>query len=409
MSQNLPPLPDPNWLLEQVKYPLHYALGDRKNLLKCDVPNHCNSILGNLDGIEIDYQQFVYLGDLLQVPIVNAKVVKLDRANTIDHATGKLYKEALQQSVNGFLSHYNYQPSYSQTLNRYFPWVFVYECLDGGDYIGVRSVVVNQEYIANFLIAPKTQVLPVKPQQHITNKSDNKGIDIILDGRYAEIGKQYPVKWDFKRDAHAFIFGPTGSWKSGQLLVMLSQTAKIRSSKLFVCDFKNGDDFQFLEGCEDFYTLEDCKQGLDNFYQVFEARRRKKDLSRSFVLLAFDEWASYLDSIDKREAEDEKRKMANILRQGRAFNVHVAISQQRGDSVYFQTARDNFNLVIGLGRLSTESIGMFFGNFKDEIKKHNPNGTGYMLDSNGFRSVRVLPVNDFTEIKVLIHNAVKGS
>ncbi len=67
---------------------------------------------------------------------------------------------------------------------------------------------------------------------------------------------------------------------------------------------------------------------------------------------------------------------------GRSFRVHVIISQQRADAAYFNTARDNFNLVVGLGNLSEESKNMLFHEFKIEIHPNRKQGTGYLV-TNG--------------------------
>ena len=94
-------------------------------------------------------------------------------------------------------------------------------------------------------------------------------------------------------------------------------------------------------------------------------------------------------NLDKKKAEDEKRKLASLLMLGRSFNVHVLISQQRVDASYFNAARDNFNLVIALGNLSEEGKEMMFREFKDQMKPDRKQGTGYML-TNGTDFIPVL-------------------
>ena len=77
--------------------------------------------------------------------------------------------------------------------------------------------------------------------------------------------------------------------------------------------------------------------------------------------------------------------MATLLMLGRSFNVHILVSQQRADASYFNTARDNFSVVIGLGNLSKESISMIFQDYKEDILPDRQQGTGYMLmDEVGF-------------------------
>jgi len=407
------------WLLYQVMDAVHYALKDQKRILQCDVPYKCDSILGDLNDILISYLPHYFNNTIFYVPVVNVKVVKLDIKRELDKPSIELFKQVVQQSINGYIvinnQKYPYAPVlpfYSKMQNRYFPYITITGCFDCGSYIGFQATVVNNEYIADYLTRPKTQVVLDYHQNNI-EEIDDFGVDIIFDKSFYEIGIEKIIRWDYTKDNHAFIFGPTGSQKTGMLLILLDAVSQIPDSKIIVCDFKNGGDFQFLKGCESFYTDVDCICGLEELTQIFEKRKKiMSELDRndkvewSFVLFVFDEWSSFLDSLDKKTAEEQKRIMANHLRLVRSFNIHIGISQQRGDSTYFQTSRDNLNLIIGVGRLSKESVSMFFQDYKDEIKTNNPAGTGYMLDHRGFRSVKVPHIKDFTPLKNNILKAV---
>jgi hypothetical protein len=177
------------------------------------------------------------------------------------------------------------------------------------------------------------------------------------------------------------------------------------SAELYVCDFKRSDDFAFLSDCDRFYSYSDCERGLADFYERFQARQKGEDSDRGFLALYYDEWAAYLNSIqDKKLLESEKQKLANILMLGRSFNVHIILSQQRCDAQYFSTARDNFNLVVGLGNLTVESRDMLFSAFKKEIRNDRARGTGYML-TNGANLTRVVvpKINNMDKL----HEAIK--
>ncbi|MFA9466968.1 MAG: hypothetical protein ACERKN_22165 [Velocimicrobium sp.] len=140
------------------------------------------------------------------------------------------------------------------------------------------------------------------------------------------------------------------------------------------------------------------------FYNQFLERQSGKDKKRNAKFLFFDEYASYLNYLPKKEAEEEKRKMSMLLMMGRSFNSHVIISQQRGDAQYFSTARDNLNVVIGLSNLSEESRDMFFSSFKKQIKADRKRGTGYMI-TNGtdLQKIYVPKVQN----EDMLHNAIK--
>ena len=188
-----------------------------------------------------------------------------------------------------------------------------------------------------------------------------------------------PIVWDFKRNAHLLICGPTGSGKTYTLKSMLANARRTAAdARLWLCDFKN-DDFKFLEGAPRYFGFKNVAAGLNDFYQAFEARQSGADTSRGFRLLVFDEWGAYLSTLDKKQAESEKAKLSTLLMLGRSFNVHVLISQQRADAEYFAKARDNFGAILGMGELSKEAKEMLFSEVKDEMKPVDEIGVGHFL------------------------------
>ena len=121
----------------------------------------------------------------------------------------------------------------------------------------------------------------------------------------------------------------------------------------------------------------------------------------------FDEWAAFLNSLPKKEAEEAKRKLSVLLMLGRSFGIHVLISQQRVDAVYFNAARDNFSVVVGLGRLSRESVQMMFSDYKDEIDPVKPRGQGTALIGNRLFNLFVPQVENPKAMEEAILSAVR--
>ena len=77
------------------------------------------------------------------------------------------------------------------------------------------------------------------------------------------------------------------------------------------------------------------------------------------------------------------------------------------DASYFNAARDNFNLVIALGNLSTEGKEMMFREFKDEMKPDRKQGTGYLLTNGTDLTPIVVPsVYDMNRLNQYIKQAV---
>lgn len=206
-------------------------------------------------------------------------------------------------------------------------------------------------------------------------------IDHIPLGYYNDFfqsGVKAALNWDYVHNPHILVFGSTGSGKTYFVKLLLARIGlKLPNAVVTVCDFK-ADDFKFLSQSENYYSFIRCSEGLDNYYNMFKARQSGDDHCRDFRLLMFDEWASYLNVLDKKEAEAAKNKLATLLMLGRSFNVHVLISQQRADASYFSSSRDNFSTIIALGNISKESKQMFFSEVKDEMQPCGL-GEGYVL------------------------------
>jgi hypothetical protein len=233
-------------------------------------------------------------------------------------------------------------------------------------------------------------------------------IELFLLESYLNYGIRKYTLWNPAKAPHTVIFGATGSGKTYATKLMLGRISMYcPDSKIFICDFKGDIDFSFLHGENRFYRFLDCEKGLADFYSSFQKRQSGEDPHRNMMLLFFDEWASYTLNLDKRQAEEEKKKLSTLLMLGRSFNCLLLISQQRVDASYFNSSRDNFNMVISLGNLSTEGKEMMFREFKDQMKPDRKQGTGYMI-TNGtdFTPIAVPSISDMNRLNHCIKEAV---
>lgn len=230
-------------------------------------------------------------------------------------------------------------------------------------------------------------------------------IEILVNGELLQHGVTRYVTWNPEKVPHCLIIGSTGSGKTYFCKLFLGKISKCMSdSQIYINDFKSDEDFSFLNGTERFFRYAKRQDGLQQFYDAFLLRQSGVDKSRSGKILFFDEYASYLNSLDKKQVEEEKKKLSNLLSLGRSFNFHVIVSQQRADAQYFATARDNFNLVVALGNLSEESKEMFFSSYKKSMKPDRRQGTGYMLvNGTDLQDVQVPRISDFNKL----NNAIK--
>lgn len=185
---------------------------------------------------------------------------------------------------------------------------------------------------------------------------------------WEKYGLAIPIKLGLASHCHALITGGSGSGKSQALLFLIGKLLQsCPGISLYMCDFKNSEDFAFLEGYPYYYAGDGCHSGIMGYYAHFsEARKSGKRGRRS--LLVFDEYPAFINHMqmkDKREktkcANDVLGAVAEILMLGRGIGHGCWIVTQRADSALFSNgARDNFMAVCALGALSKEQKGMVF-------------------------------------------------
>lgn len=204
-------------------------------------------------------------------------------------------------------------------------------------------------------------------------------IPLVYSEPLLQAGYKEYINWNTDTAPHLAISGNTGSGKTYLTKLLCAKVSKyITDSHLTVCDYKGDKDFSCLSGCDRFYRFDACLNGLNNFYNSFLDVQRT-GCSNGFYALLFDEYNAFLNSLDKKVAEDVKKKLSNLLMLGRSFNFHVILSQQRLSAETFGGMRDQLSLVCYLGNASKEIVSMLFSEYKDFIQNDRQRGTGYLL------------------------------
>jgi DNA segregation ATPase FtsK/SpoIIIE-like protein len=223
-----------------------------------------------------------------------------------------------------------------------------------------------------------------------------------------KLGDDSFIMWNLQQAAHILVVGASGSGKTYFCKTLLGRISLYdEEAKIYACDYKGDDDFSFLNGCQRFYRFDECGEGLNAVFDILKARQNG-DKERNRIVMYFDEFASYINNIsDKKQLEEEKKKLASLLMLGRSFCISIIVSLQRADASFFSSgARDNFHINVALGNISTEAKEMLFAMKKDEIKADRQRGTGYMT-INGVNLTKII-VPEVTNTEKLHDAIVEG-
>lgn len=232
---------------------------------------------------------------------------------------------------------------------------------------------------------------------------------------------EQPIKMNIWTTGQLCCVGGTGSGKSLAVLYLLyniMNDAKEEKYKLkiYICDFKKSGDF---EGITDkFAEFEKITELIEQYYEEFENTSENSPVVK---LLLIDEYAGYmvwLTQIDKKKADKIKNKISTILMLGRSRRCYAWCIQQRISASLFPAgigAIDNFQICLGLGRLSVESRKSLFAgeHLEDteyEAHYHPKTGQGLVLiDGQDIQPIQIPYIKDKEKLKILLRKLAKES
>ena len=240
----------------------------------------------------------------------------------------------------------------------------------------------------------------------MTMRFDSSKLTVGVDLSILSQGVKVPVTVDFSSVPHMLIVAPSGSGKTYLLTYILGQIAK-KSVKLILANFK-GIDFIEFNDCRNYYKHNSVGEAVDCVFDELQNRMANASVNSEYepIYLCIDEWSGFLSSLAvKKEQDNYKQKLANILMLGRGANIFIIMSLQRADSTYI-TGRDNFGNVVGLGTLSKESIAMVFNDNKEMIEPKS-RGKGYLqTDGKPLREIVVPMLRNINDTKTVIKTAL---
>jgi len=234
-------------------------------------------------------------------------------------------------------------------------------------------------------------------------------IPLVYDEDMLKLHHSIYVPWDITKNPHMAISGVTGTGKTYLVKQILARIGLyLPTSEITICDFKGDESYTFLENCERYHRFEACMTGFDDFYNGFLHRQAGLDTSRTLRLLMFDEWSSFLNFLDKKQADEYRKNLAILLNLGRSFNFHILLSQQVLYAEDFSKARQNFNTIITLGNPDKTVVNMVYSDFSENIDNDRGLGTGYILtNGSDFRKIVVPTVTNIEKMDFYIKRAVE--
>lgn len=209
--------------------------------------------------------------------------------------------------------------------------------------------------------------------------------------------------------------GMTGSGKTFFIKRMLGYIEhdlreKNENATIILCDFKGDDSLRIYSHCSNYYAYDDCVKGIDKIYEIFKARQDGTSNNRNFVMMIFDEYASFLESLEKKDETEVRKKISMLVMMARSFNMSILFSLQAGYSDIFNKIRNNISCVLCMSNMSKELKQMFYSTVSDEVKNNKTRGMGsLLLDGNKLYNIVVPRIKDTQKLDSYIVSLLNRS
>lgn len=231
-----------------------------------------------------------------------------------------------------------------------------------------------------------------------------------------DIQTQAPIYADLEKTGHMCIVGGTGSGKTTATLYALNSLLSLTvEMDLFIGDFKKSGDYKGMSS--HFAEFDKVTELIDSFYEEFQ---RTPEKCPKLKILILDEYAGYIVWLmqnDKKKCEEVKGKISTLLMLGRSRHCYVWTIQQRMTAQLFVAnigASDNYNLCIGMSRLSVDGRRLLFSgeHFEDkefEENYHPGQGQGIcLIDGQPLRAIQIPKISDKGKLHALLARKAKA-
>ena len=196
----------------------------------------------------------------------------------------------------------------------------------------------------------------------------------------------------------ALVVGSTGSGKTyftHQLLgkVVYNKEFINEDVKVYICDRKNEDYIQF-KNCPNYYGIK-AVDGIKKVHEIFTERLNNEESNdnKETIICLIEEYALLLNSLDKKEAEDVKNMVADLLFAGRSKKIIRIVSLQRADAIYFpRGAKEQFKKIIMMGQIDM----LLDEDMQKQVTEMNSQGYGYLYE-DGKRTLTRIKVAEITQ------------
>lgn len=202
----------------------------------------------------------------------------------------------------------------------------------------------------------------------------------------------------------ALVVGSTGSGKTYFTHQLLGKVVYNKGFingedvRVFICDRKNEDYIQF-KNCPNYYGI-NAVDGIRKVHEIFTERLNNEESNdnKETIICLIEEYALLLNSLDKKEAEDIKDKVADLLFAGRSKKIVTIISLQRADAIYFpRGAKEQVKKIVMMGQISKTQLEMLLDEeMQKQVTEINPRGYGYLYE-DGKRKLTHIKVAEITQ------------